>query len=109
MSRKVYKCELSDNLIEMEINNDKIALFDVNVIDPPNIKLYILLLKKCIDELTSLGVKKIVQTVTEEDWETILSKDNNWKLVRINPFNNYYIVGCNIENALEAIVKGFGF
>ena len=102
-----FQCKLSKNYIEFKCyKNEHEAHMENTYIDAGLYKLYFVLLRKSIDELTNKGYNKIVQLVTTEDWNNYLKKDKRWKIKNKNPPN--YIIECNIDHALGCISKGLG-
>ena len=103
-----YQCPLSSNIIEIKIEND-VAYFENSNIDERHIKLFVLLLSDCINDLKKKNITKIIQNVDQDSWELYLSANPKWNLLRIDPYSGAYIIECSIDSALENIVSGFGF
>lgn len=75
------------------------------------IKAYILLLSESIKELEKKNIKYLVQRITIEDWESNISKIEEWKQKKylINEEKNTVVIYCDIDIAMVAILKAFGF
>lgn len=110
MQRFEYKCKLSKNVIEYECNDEtKEAFFEYTEFDANLPKTYFVLLRSSIDALKNKGYKYIVQKVSQEDWRS-LSQDKRWKIKNVQLIENrlYYVIICDINDAIECISKGLG-
>ncbi len=110
MSTKLFKCALSNNIIEIKFAeyNPKEAIFDYCQIDDKYIKLFFVLLRECIDSLTQSKIETIIQCVTKDDWEMHLHDINGWKLLSVSEETGNHIIQCKTSDALICIAKGFG-
>lgn len=68
-------------------------------------KTFVLLIKKAFDELSKLGYTKHQQYVSEEDWNSFLSKKEEWKLLKKDKIG--ILIECNIEYAPMIIIESF--
>jgi len=104
-----FRCKISRNSIEYKCyKKEKEAHIEYNNIDPEIYKSYFVILRMSIDDLTKRGYEKIVQTVTEDDWNNYLKNDKRWKVKKTvkYPNMNLYIIECGINDALGCISKG---
>ena len=107
-----FRCRVSKNVIEYKCyKKEKEAHIEYNNIDPKIYKSYFVILRTSIDNLSRKGYQKIVQTVTEDDWNNYLKNDNKWKIKNTIKRSdiNLYIIECDINDAINCISKGLGF
>ncbi|AYV81274.1 MAG: hypothetical protein Harvfovirus24_10 [Harvfovirus sp.] len=105
-----FACKISKNVVEYRCEKkEKRALMEYSFIDSKLPKSYLVLLRTSVDKLIEKKYEKIVQTVTEDDWENFLKKDK-WKLVAKMKSGalNCCIVECDIADALGCISRGLG-
>jgi|AntRauTorckE6833_2_1112554.scaffolds.fasta_scaffold70126_2 hypothetical protein len=107
---KIYYCKLSNSKICYTIYDidelNKIALINFEYINWKECKLFILLLKKSIEELKDLGVIKIRQNVTLNDWSDILNKKTSWIINNTN--NDILLIECDLNDFLNNFRIGIG-
>lgn len=111
IERLDFHCNLSKNVIEYKCyKKEKEAHIEYNNIDPTLYKLYFVILRISIDNLTKKGYEKIVQSVMEEDWNNYLKNDKRWviKYIIKYPNMNCYVIECGIGDALGCISRGLG-
>jgi hypothetical protein len=105
MRKRIFKCNISKNEIEYTCDiANKIVYFGETNIDPKLPKGFFLLLRTSIDEFIDKGYKRFVQTISPSEWETLLKKNEKWKL--IEKHSEYYVIECDINDALFNISKG---
>ncbi len=102
---EMFECDLSENLIEYKMVGEKIFMERVEI-DYDYPKLFFILLRKTVDGYIEKGYKKLVQTVTYDDWKYIKDK-GKWNVV--DSVNSLIIIECDINDAIENIAKGLGF
>ena len=99
----------SEICIEFRVNKEKDAYMEQVKYEPEHVKSFFIVLKNAISDLEKKGYKKIVQTVSLQEWIQFLSENKNWTVRNLNNMYEYVNIEVPIENALESIVKGFGF
>jgi hypothetical protein len=108
----VFKQNIGDQEIYIEyiIKNDE-ALMERSYFPPEYIKAYIFLLNKSILDLEQKNIKKLVQRITVEDWDTNIKFIDIWKQKKYlyNEQEDTVVIYCDIQNAMNAILKAFGF
>lgn len=110
----IYTCKISDSFISVSEYNSlltkdkKSVIMADNYFLPENINLYIVLLKKCIEDLIDSNYNYFVQNINIDDLEYFKLIDVKWDILEINEFYGYAKVGCNITNALDNIIDGLG-
>lgn len=109
MEKKIYKYDLGNIFINFSVNFKKSEAFmEDYYYEPKYIKLFLLTLKKAIDDLKIGNVKKIIQKVNISDWNQFLKKDNNWKMIEENKYYDYCLIECDIEQVYYCMLKGLG-
>lgn len=106
-----YKCMISKNAIEYKCyKKEKEAHMEYYFIDQNIYKSFFLVLRTSIDALKKKGYTKIVQTVSEDDWNNFLKKDNKWNIKNTVQYPNaaFNVIECDINNALGCISRGLG-
>lgn len=106
-----YKCKVSKNTIEYKCYKmEKEAHMEYCFIDPNIYKSFFVVLRESIDSLKKKGYNKIVQSVSEDDWNNYLKNNNKWTIKNVVKYANnvMYVIECDIDNALECISKGLG-
>ena len=107
----IFSCKISTNTLEYKCyKNEKEAYIESSNIDPNIYKSYFIILRKSIENLTSKGYEKIVQSVSIADWDDYLKDDKRWKIKSIVKYFNvdHYLIECNIEDAIGCISRGLG-
>lgn len=106
----VYKCKLSDNVIEYKgFRGSGEAYMEYTHIDPRFYKAFFVVLRTSIDSLKGKGYQKLVQTVTEEDWQGL--QHDKWRLRgKILHAGGLTVLAieCDLDDALECISRGLG-
>ena len=105
MIKKVFTCPVSQNIINVEIDQDKKEAWLSTSIDGNNMMAFFVLLRKCCNSLQKEKIATIVQTVLREDWD-YLSENKKWTIVEESP--TCVTISCKMNDALENIAKGFG-
>jgi hypothetical protein len=105
-----FKCELSTNCIEFRCKKNYDAFMEYTKFDQELPKSFFVLLRTSIDFLENNKYKKIVQTVSEDDWNNFLSKNDKWTIRSKMIYNmqNYFIIECKISDAIYCISSGLG-
>lgn len=98
-SRKIYKCQLTGYFIEFIIKDD-IAFIETINTNFVNIKAFTNLLRQSVNELQNLNIKKIRQTVTYDDWNTILDGNTTWTIIKKDDKLGLYDIECLIIDFL---------
>ena len=102
----VFKYDFSKNYISFDPQEDTLELWmDEIIIDYEYPKIFIALLKSAFDKFSNIGYKKVIQHIPKEDWELV--KDLKW-LKKTYTCSSIITIECNIEDALENIIKGIG-
>jgi len=98
----IFKCESSGYFIEFIIDNDNndVAYMGAINCDFINIKAFVNLLRNSCDDLIKKNIKKIQQTVTYDDWDSILKSCTTWKIISKNDQYKFYDVECDIDDFL---------
>ena len=105
-----FQCKISENMIEYKCyKKEKEAHFDFHKIDQTLYKSWFVLLRESINALKTKGYLKVVQAVTNDDWERFL-KDDEWKIKSTFTQNGItiHLIECNIDDAIYNIAKGLG-
>ena len=106
---KEYISKIGNIRIEYKLNDiDCIAHMDFVNYNPEYIKMFLLTLKTSIEDLKKCGIKKIIQKVSNNDWNEYLKKEEKWTLKEINEDLEYCIIECDIDNIFYCIAKGLG-
>ena len=109
-----FKCKLSNNCLEYNCHKEsKTACISYSNIDPNIPKLYFVILRVSIDALKEKGYEKVVQNVTQDDWNNYLSKSrckDKWKIKNTTKYDtiDLYTIECDIDDALACISSGLG-
>ena len=86
----------------------KIIMFEFMTYDPAHIKIFIITLRKAIEDFIHEGFLTIQQRVLQSDWHNFLRKDSRWSMLSEHKFSQTYIIGCDINNAIDCIANGIG-
>jgi len=100
-----YIDKSTDNFILMGYEGT-ICCIDKYYIDPENGKLFIVLLKRAIDDMKNKGCRIFVQHVTKYDWDNFLKSNDSWE--KINDSDGIVNISCPIDDAVKSVVAGFG-
>lgn len=108
-----YRCKISQNMIKFRCyKKEQKALIELMNIDENIPKLFFVQLRASKDDLQNKNYKKIIQIVSEDDWNNYLSK-SNWTVVQKFQYSyqegSYYRIECDIDNMIECISTGLGF
>lgn len=100
MHQKLYTCPITQYSIEYILDNDfKNAYQGTVICDYANYKLFFQLLRRSIEDLKTLKVEFICQTVTKSDWiNEIQPATTTFEITSIN--DSLYDIKCNIDDFL---------
>ena len=105
----IFNCPLTKYYIEFIVDTDtNIAFLNTLITDYQHLKPLFSLIRSSIDNLDKKNVKKIVQTVSKEDWELYLKNKTTWKIVNDDIKNQICDVECEIGSFIENFGVGIG-
>lgn len=95
----ISKCDSTGYFIEFIIDND-VALMETVNTDYVHMKAFINLIRLSSGELIKKNIKTIQQSVTYDDWDTILKNKTTWKIIASNEQYKFYNIECDINDFL---------
>ena len=105
MTSFTFSDKLTDNYVVMEINKN-ICWIDKYYVDSENGKLFVVLIKEALNNMKNQKCDTFVQYVDENEWNIFLKNNKKWKF--LNNENGIVYISCNIDDAAECIIYGFG-
>jgi hypothetical protein len=105
MTSFTFSDKITDNYVVIKMDRN-ICWMDKYYVDSDNGKLFIVILKEAFDKMKKQKCDTFIQHVDENDWDCFLKSDNRWKV--LNNENGIVHISCNINDALECIISGFG-
>ena len=106
MLQKIYKCDTSGYFIEF-ILKDEYAYINTIICDYIHIKTFFVLLRNSIYDLVKLNIKRIRQTVSDEEWNMYLKNRTSWYIIN-NGDMNVVDIECSIDDFLQNYGVGIG-
>lgn len=105
----IFKCPITKYFIEYIVDTDtNCAHINMIFTDYQNIKAFIALVRKSIDQLSQLQVKKIRQVVDCIEWEMYLKGKTSWTIINTDLPTNSHDVECDIKEFLHNYATGIG-
>ena len=101
---EVFKYDDGENTINLYGNGSNsifIRSYQIN-----SGKLFVVLLNKAFSDMNKLGYKTHRQHVSKTDYENIITKKPEWKLICIED-DGAYCCECEIELAASLIIEAF--
>ena len=105
----IYKCPITKYFIEYIVDTEiNCAHISTIFTDYQNIKAFIALLRKSIDQLTQLNISKIRQVVDCTEWKMYLQDKTSWIIINTDFSSNSYDIECNLADFLYNYGVGLG-
>lgn len=87
---------------------NKSVMFEHMNYEPEHVKIFLITLRKAINDFTNKEFDTIQQRVTYDDWNNFLKTDERWVIVTDNKTTETYVISCSVKNAMECIANGLG-
>jgi hypothetical protein len=105
----IFKCPVTKYFIEYIIDTDlECAYINTIYTDHLNMKAFLAILRKSIDQLSELNVKTIRQTVYCKEWKLYLKNKTSWRIINTDQQTNSHDIECNIQDFLHNYAIGIG-
>ena len=108
---KDYSYKSKFGRIDLEFKGNlanKTIYFESMTYEPEYVKIFLLTLKKAINDFITMGYTTVQQRVSNYDWDNYLKQDDRWNVITKDKYTDTYIISCNILDALDCIAFGFG-
>ena len=111
----IFTCPITKYYIEYVIDAETNTAFINTIIsDYQHMKPLMTLLRSSIDNLEKKGVKKIRQTISQDEWDAYLKNKTSWTIINttINKLAdtsyNIYDIECDLVDFLQNYGVGIG-
>ena len=106
MTRFIFNDKITENYIVIVKENNE-CWMEKYYLDSENVKLFVATIKEAFDKIKKEGCDKFIQYVDKCEWDGFLKTNKKWSI--LNDENGIMLICCNIDDAVECIVRGFGF
>jgi hypothetical protein len=104
-----YISDTGNVLLEFVVDKkNKSVMFEYNTYNPKHVKIFLITLKKAINDFINKGLDTVQQRVTYDDWNNYLKKDTRWAILNHDKLTQTYVIMCKTADALDCIANGFG-
>lgn len=100
MKQIVYKCDITGYYLEYLYQDEIAYMYNISS-DFTHIKPLIQLIRTSIDKLKEINIKKIVQTVSMEEWYNWINSETSFRIINNDLHLGICEICCDIEDFLE--------